>query len=146
MATWRLGFVHPWSIITLVYIYWLDIQGSVHQDIIYEMINKMQRWRISSCSGIIQVSRCPPAMTHLYNARGCKYSLNAPDDGQKYRSKHVEQPRNKKLSYTVAYCWSFSYIIYTDIFLYNILAKRHSIWKAGFVALIKYRVKLTLVH
>jgi len=28
-----------------------------------------------------------------------------------YRSKHVEQPRNNKLSYTVASCWSFLYII-----------------------------------
>jgi len=26
-------------------------------------------------------------------------------------SKHVEQPRNNKLSYTVGSCWSFSYII-----------------------------------
>jgi len=29
----------------------------------------------------------------------------------KYRSKHVEQPRDNKLSYTVASCWSFSYIV-----------------------------------
>jgi hypothetical protein len=36
--------------------------------------------------------------------------LDAPDDERKYRSKHVEQPRNKKLFYTVASCWSFSYI------------------------------------
>ena len=28
-----------------------------------------------------------------------------------YRSKHVEQPRNNKLSYTVAFCWSYAYII-----------------------------------
>jgi hypothetical protein len=28
-----------------------------------------------------------------------------------YRSTHLEQPRNNKLSYTVASCWSFSYII-----------------------------------
>ena len=33
------------------------------------------------------------------------------DDERKYRSKHVEQPRNNKLSYTVASCWSFSYIV-----------------------------------
>jgi hypothetical protein len=36
--------------------------------------------------------------------------------------------------------------IYPDISHYNILAKRHSIWKAGFVALITYRAKLTLAH
>jgi len=47
------------------------------------------------------VSRCRPATTHVYNTRGCKYSLDAPDDERKYRSKHVEQPRNNKLSYTV---------------------------------------------
>ena len=28
------------------------------------------------------------------------------DDERKYRSKHVAQPRNNKLSYTVASCWS----------------------------------------
>jgi hypothetical protein len=38
-------------------------------------------------------------------------SLDAPDDERKYRSKHVEQPRNNNLSYTVASCRSFSYII-----------------------------------
>jgi len=37
--------------------------------------------------------------------------LNAPNDEHKHRSKHVEQPRNNKLSYTVASYWSFSYII-----------------------------------
>jgi hypothetical protein len=35
--------------------------------------------------------------------------LDASDDERKYRSKHVEQPRNNKLSYTVASFWSFSY-------------------------------------
>ena len=52
-----------------------------------------------------------PATTHFCNTRGCTYSLDAPDDERKYHWKHVEQPRNNKLSYTVAYCWSFSYII-----------------------------------
>jgi hypothetical protein len=54
-----------------------------------------------------------PAGYHetLYNTRGCKYSLDAPDDELKYSSKHVQQPRNYKLSYTVASCWSFSSII-----------------------------------
>jgi hypothetical protein len=32
---------------------------------------------------------------------------DAPDDERKYRSKHVEQPRNNKLSYRAASCWSF---------------------------------------
>jgi hypothetical protein len=36
--------------------------------------------------------------------------FNAPDDERNYRSKHVEQPRNNKLSYTMASSWSFSYI------------------------------------
>jgi len=36
--------------------------------------------------------------------------------------------------------------IYPDISHYNILAKRHSMWKDRFVALIKYRAKLTLAH
>jgi hypothetical protein len=40
-----------------------------------------------------------------------KYSLDAPDDERKYRSKNVEQPRNNKLSYTVASYQSFSYIV-----------------------------------
>ena len=42
------------------------------------------------------------------NTRSCKYRLDALDDERKYRSKHVEQPRNNKLSYTVASFWSFS--------------------------------------
>jgi len=56
---------------------------------------------------IIHVSRCRPTTTHVYNIRSCKYSLDAADDERKYRSKRVEQPRNNKLSYTVATCWSF---------------------------------------
>jgi hypothetical protein len=46
-------------------------------------------------------------------------------------------------------CTSLEYYYigtYADISHYNILAKRHSISKAGFVALIKYRAKLTLIH
>ena len=42
------------------------------------------------------------------NTRSCKYSLDTPDDERKYRSKHVEQPRNNKLSYTAASCWTLS--------------------------------------
>jgi hypothetical protein len=48
---------------------------------------------------------------NVYNTRGCKYSLDAPYDDRKYCSQLVELPRNNKLSYTVASCWSFSYII-----------------------------------
>ena len=36
--------------------------------------------------------------------------------------------------------------IYPDISHHNILAKRQSIWKAGFVAVIKYTAKITLVR
>jgi len=41
---------------------------------------------------------------------------------QKYRSKHVEQPRNNKLSYTVESCWPFSYIIswYTETWISSV--------------------------
>jgi hypothetical protein len=38
------------------------------------------------------------------------HAPDAPDDEQKYCSKHPEQSRNIKLSYTVASCWPFSYI------------------------------------
>ena len=43
--------------------------------------------------------------THVNNARSCIYSSDTPDDGRQYRSKHVKQSRNNKLSYTVATCW-----------------------------------------
>jgi len=56
-----------------------------------------------------------PAATYVCNTRSCKYSLDAPDGERKYRSKHVEQPRNNKLSYIVASCWLFSYIITSSI-------------------------------
>jgi len=46
----------------------------------------------------------------MHGTMSLKKSLDAPDDERKYRSKHVEQPRNNKLSHTVATCWSFSYI------------------------------------
>jgi len=49
-----------------------------------------------------------PAVTYVHNTRSCKCSLGAPGDERKYHSKHVEQPVNNKLSYTVASCWSFS--------------------------------------
>jgi hypothetical protein len=41
------------------------------------------------------------------------YYLDAPDDERKYRSKYVEQPRNNKLSYTVAFFGHFR-ILYHD--------------------------------
>jgi len=40
-----------------------------------------------------------------------EHDLDAPDDERKYRWKPVGQQRNNKLSYTVAPCWSFSYIV-----------------------------------
>ena len=43
----------------------------------------------------------------MNKTRSCKYSKDAPHDVRKYRSKHVEQSRNNKLSYTFASCWSF---------------------------------------
>ena len=39
-----------------------------------------------------------PATTYVNNTRSCTYSLDAPHDERKYRSKHVEQRRNNKLS------------------------------------------------
>jgi hypothetical protein len=49
----------------------------------------------------------------LYLQPQVLYSLDAPDDERKYRSKHVQQPKNNKFSYTVASCWSFR-ILYLD--------------------------------
>ena len=46
--------------------------------------------------------------TYVNNTRSCEYSLYAPDDERKYRSKHVKQSRNNKLSYTVTSFWLFS--------------------------------------
>jgi len=77
-----------------------------------------------------------PAATHVYNTRSCKYSLDAPDDERKCRSKHVEQPRNNKLSYTVASFWSFSHNISwcTEPWIanasicHNIAAGFHLVW------------------
>jgi len=81
-----------------------------------KMTNKMQLCRIIYCSlTALHVSsdifahhhvhiqpRYQPATTHENNTRSRTYSLDAPDDERKYRSKPVEQPRNNKLSYTVA--------------------------------------------
>ena len=51
--------------------------------------------------------------------RSCNYSCDASDYERNYRSKHEEQPRNNKLSYTVASCWSFfvkiiNYLVVTE--------------------------------
>jgi hypothetical protein len=96
------------------------------------MTNKMQQCRIIYCSlAAVHVSSDIFAhhQEHLncvyrlwYYTReslpaGCIYSLDAPDDERKYRSKHVEQPRNNKLSYTVA-SWSFSYISENCLLVY----------------------------
>jgi len=50
---------------------------------------------------------CLQATTYVNNTRSCEYILDAPDDEQKYRWKHVEQSRNNKLSYTVAFVGQF---------------------------------------
>jgi hypothetical protein len=63
-----------------------------------------------TASDITHVCRCQLAATYMCNTRSCKYSLDTLDDERNYRSKHVEQSRNNKLSYAVASCWSFSYI------------------------------------
>jgi hypothetical protein len=47
-------------------------------------------------------SRMSLPAADVNNTRSCTCSLDAPDDEWKYRSKHVEQSRNNKLSYTVA--------------------------------------------
>jgi len=52
--------------------------------------------------------RYQPATAHENNTRSCTYNSDAPDDERKYRSKHVQQWRNNKLSYTIASCRSFS--------------------------------------
>jgi len=64
---------------------------------------------VFTASGFIPVYLCrlQPTTTHGNKTRSCKYSEDAPDDERKHRSKHVEQSRNNKLSYTVASCWSF---------------------------------------
>jgi hypothetical protein len=112
-----------------------DIHGSVHHDTMFTKItNKIQLCRIIYCSltalhvysdifayhqehlnlitvsGFIHVCRRllpwqQPTMTHVNKTRSCNYSLDAPDDEQKYSSKHVGQSRNNKLSYTVESCW-----------------------------------------
>jgi hypothetical protein len=55
------------------------------------------------CRGwIVSIKRrYQPATTQENNTRNCTYSLDASDDERKYRSKHVEQSRNIKLSYPV---------------------------------------------
>jgi hypothetical protein len=37
------------------------------------------------------------------------------DDERKFCSKHVEQPRNNKLSFTVASCWSFCVMMHGNM-------------------------------
>ena len=54
----------------------------------------------------------------MCNNRRCN-SLGAPDDERKYRTKHVEYPRNNKICYAVESCWSFSYI---DVSLIELLS------------------------
>jgi len=63
-------------------------------------------------SELIQFSSDSPTTlagsnVRMYYQKLKKYSLEAPDDEQKYRSKHVEQSRDNKLYHTDAPCWSF---------------------------------------
>ena len=75
-----------------------------------KMTNKMHLCRIiyyySSNTPITSKNR----QRHTCVIPEAVIQLDAPYDERKYRSKHIEQPRNNKLSYTVASCWSFSYI------------------------------------
>ena len=74
-------------------------------------------WTVFTASGFIHVCRLlQPTTTHMNKTRSCNYSWDAPDDERKYRSKHVEQSRNNKLSYTVAFYWSFCKNYYTNIY------------------------------
>ena len=100
-----------------------------------KMTNKMQLCRIIFCSlTAVHVSSdifahhqehlnciysfwyytrmsCRPVSWEIWNWQVSSNSLDAPDDERNYCSKHVEQTRNNKLSYTAASCWSFSQII-----------------------------------
>jgi hypothetical protein len=70
--------------------------------------------KISEWSKIFKITRiCHGCSQHSHDTSWQRHTcvipeaviqLNAPDDERKYRSKHVEQPRNNKLSYTVASC------------------------------------------
>jgi hypothetical protein len=79
-----------------------------------KLTNKMQLCRIIYYSlAALHVSSDIFAhhQEHLNCNTEAVISSDAPDDERTYRSKHVEQPPNNKLSYTVAFCWSISYII-----------------------------------
>jgi hypothetical protein len=54
---------------------------------------------------------------------------------QKYHSKHIEQPRNNTLSYTVSSFWSFLYIIsQLELFtLFTFLIVPELVWMCKFV-------------
>jgi hypothetical protein len=59
-----------------------------------------------SCIAVPTVPWYKPAATYVIS--DAVNSLDSPDEERKYLSKHVQQLRNNKLSYTVAYCWSSS--------------------------------------
>jgi len=80
-----------------------------HQEHLNCMYSFWYYSHVSLPAGIEAIQpRSQPATTHENNTKSCTYSLDVPDDERIYRSKHVEQSRNNKLSYTVASCWSFS--------------------------------------
>jgi len=61
-----------------------------------------------TASGITHVCRRRLVSWECWNTFGNSFGVPT----LPYRSKPAEQPRNNKLSYTVASCWSFSYITY----------------------------------
>jgi hypothetical protein len=90
-----------------------------------KMTNKIQVCRIIYCS-LTALHVLSDIFAHHQEHLNCNYSFwfysrvssaavvaepwqqpTAPDDERKYRSKHVEQSGNNKLSYTDASCWSF---------------------------------------
>ena len=79
-----------------------------HQEHLNCMYSFWYYSRVSLPAGIEAEPRYQPVTTNKNNTRSCTYSLDAPDDERIYRSKHVEQSRNNKLSYTFASFWPFS--------------------------------------
>jgi hypothetical protein len=104
----------------------LDVNESVHRNIIMKATNKMQIYRLIYYSlSALHVSGDVFAhhQEHLTvftasdNIHQCRCRLvsdalelrsSAPDDGRKHRPKHVELTGNIKLTYTAASCWLLS--------------------------------------
>jgi len=80
-----------------------------------------------TASGITHVCRCQLAATFV-----CKT-----------RSKHVQQPRNNKLSYTFASRWSFSYIIVFKLSVNRYSNKQDLLQHALILTADKYQRRLS---